>query len=40
MPKVERTSGTPGLWRRARAAGTWATSSTGALAAWEMRLRV
>ena len=40
VPKVEWTSGTPGRWRKARAAGTCSTSSTVARADWEIRRRV
>ena len=36
MPKVLRMPGTPGLWCRASAAGTYKTSSTCALAACVM----
>lgn len=40
VPKVERTEGTPGRWRRASAAGTCSTESTAARGAWAMRRRV
>ena len=40
VPKVLRIPGTPGRWWRARAAGTYSTSSTSALAAWVIRRRV
>ena len=40
VPKVLRMPGTPGRWWRARAAGTYSTWSTSALAAWVIRLLV
>ena len=40
VPKVLRIPGTPGRWCMASEAGTYSTSSTCALGAWVMRLRV
>ena len=40
VPNVERTPGTPGRCRSARAAGTWITASTSARGACAMRRRV
>ena len=40
VPKVLRIPGTPGRWCMASEAGTYSTSSTCALGAWVIRLRV
>ncbi len=40
VPNVDRTPGTPGRWRSARAAGTCRTESTSARAEWAIRRRV
>ncbi|MCI1747377.1 MAG: hypothetical protein LKI24_04260 [Acidipropionibacterium sp.] len=40
VPKVDRTLGTAGRWRSARAAGTCSTLVTAAREAWVRRRRV